>query len=110
MESKKIKEIREKLGLSQENFAEMLGVHYKTIQNYEKGGKIPKSKIPFLQIIEKQIELGSVNNSTNANNNVNSHINQNSLDVIMELQKSYQAMIAKRDEQIDKLIELLTKK
>ena len=39
-----IKEIREKLGVSQETLAEMVGVHPRTIQNWESGTKIPKSK------------------------------------------------------------------
>jgi len=55
MSKKKIdvKKIREKLGVSQEKFGEMLGVHYKTIQNYEKGGAIPDSKIPMFQKLLK---------------------------------------------------------
>lgn len=44
----KIKELREKLGLSQEALAEMVGVHPRTIQNWESGGKIPKSKHAIL--------------------------------------------------------------
>lgn len=39
-----IKEIRKKLGVSQEKLAEMLGVVRKTIQNWEAGGVIPQSK------------------------------------------------------------------
>lgn len=39
-----IKEIRRSLKLTQTELAEKLGVHYKTIQNWEKGGTIPESK------------------------------------------------------------------
>lgn len=43
-----IKKIREKLNLSQEAFAERLGVHPRTVQNWESGGTIPKSKHAIL--------------------------------------------------------------
>lgn len=43
-----IKEIRKKLGVSQEQLAEMLGVVRKTIQNWENEAVIPQSKRAFL--------------------------------------------------------------
>lgn len=43
-----IKYIRKKLGISQKELAEILGVHYRTIQNYEDGGVIPKAKHTIL--------------------------------------------------------------
>jgi transcriptional regulator with XRE-family HTH domain len=43
-----IKKLREMLNISQEKFAEMLGVSLRTIQNYESGGVIPKSKYAML--------------------------------------------------------------
>ena len=39
-----IKKYRKKLGLSQTELGDLLGVSFRTIQNYEKGGVIPKSK------------------------------------------------------------------
>lgn len=48
MTAKEIKEIRSRLGFSQEQLAEKLGVHARTIQNWESGGKIPKSKDAIL--------------------------------------------------------------
>ena len=45
----KIKDLREKLGVSQEKLAEMLGVHPRTIQNWEAGGNIPNSKHAILR-------------------------------------------------------------
>lgn len=44
-----IKKIRTKLGLTQKQLAEMVGVSVNTIQNWESGGNIPKSKHPILQ-------------------------------------------------------------
>lgn len=44
-----IKKIRTMLGLTQKQLAETVGVSVNTIQNWESGGKIPKSKHPILQ-------------------------------------------------------------
>ena len=44
-----IKNIRKILGVTQKQLAGMVGVSVNTIQNWESGGKIPKSKHPILQ-------------------------------------------------------------
>lgn len=44
-----IKKIRKMLGFTQKQLAETVGVSVNTIQNWESGGKIPKSKHPILQ-------------------------------------------------------------
>lgn len=44
-----IKDIREKLCLTQEELARMIGVHTRTVQNWEAGTKIPSSKHQILQ-------------------------------------------------------------
>lgn len=49
MNAKEIKEIRNNLNLSQEEFAKLIGVSKNTIYNYENGSKIPDSKITILQ-------------------------------------------------------------
>lgn len=38
-----VKALRNQLGLSQEQFAEMIGVHWRTVQNWEKGKEISKA-------------------------------------------------------------------
>lgn len=43
-----IKNLRTTLGVTQKQLAEMVGVSVNTIQNWESGGKIPKSKHPIL--------------------------------------------------------------
>ncbi|MCD8540456.1 MAG: helix-turn-helix domain-containing protein [Leadbetterella sp.] len=48
-----IRKIRKSLKLTQEELAKKLGVHYKTIQNWEKGGTIPESK----RILIRNLEL-----------------------------------------------------
>lgn len=40
-----LKETRTKAGLSQTSLAEMLGVHWRTIQNWEKGAVIPQASV-----------------------------------------------------------------
>lgn len=65
-----IKEIRNKLQLSQEDFAEMLGVHSRTVQNWEAGKKIPASKYALLRNIlnpQSQTVNGSHNNVAGQN-------------------------------------------
>lgn len=65
-----IKEIRNKLQLSQEDFAEMLGVHSRTVQNWEAGKKIPASKYALLRNIlnpQSQTVTGSHNNVAGQN-------------------------------------------
>jgi len=49
MNGKDILKKRKELNLTQMQLAEMLGLSYKTIQNYESGGTIPKSKYPILR-------------------------------------------------------------
>ncbi|MEN5308792.1 helix-turn-helix domain-containing protein [Chryseobacterium cucumeris] len=73
---KNFKELRESLNLSQQELAEKLGVHYRTIQNWEKGSKIPDSKIEFVEnffknsthnivSLTKKNKLGEVIQTTN---------------------------------------------
>lgn len=46
-----IKQHRKKLNLTQQELADLIGVSKNTIVNYEKGMKIPESKIPILKKI-----------------------------------------------------------
>lgn len=62
-----IKEIRNKLGLSQEKFASLIAVDRRTIINYEQGKKIPDSKVKLLNLIleaekTKEAEQEELNN------------------------------------------------
>lgn len=49
MDAQEIKKQREKLGLTQRDLAEKIGVSLKTITNYETGGTIPASKQDILR-------------------------------------------------------------
>jgi carboxypeptidase C (cathepsin A) len=57
--------------------------------------------------------IKTINQCNNANNNAYSTINQensnNSIDKILEIQNNYQKIIDKKDDQIDKLIEIIKK-
>ena len=55
MNKLEIKQKREMLGITQVELAQILGVSPNTIQNWESGAKIPKTKINFIQ--EKMNEL-----------------------------------------------------
>jgi toxin-antitoxin system, antitoxin component, xre family len=45
----KIRDLRKKIGVSQEELSKMLGVHIRTVQNWEHGGVIPASKHALLR-------------------------------------------------------------
>lgn len=51
MTSEDVKKLREKLGLSQQQFAALVGSSIKTISNWETGGKIPSVRISQLEAI-----------------------------------------------------------
>ena len=52
-----VKNIRLKLNISQTELADMLGIHMRTIQNWESGGKIPKSKYAILRTIQSGADM-----------------------------------------------------
>ena len=103
-----IKKIREMLGISQEQLAEMVGVHPRTIQNWESGTTIPKSKHAMLRdlVIKPQRYAGG-GEQTNVNgNNINGNnvtVNPgDSLDKILEILSMKEASLVKAQEHIDK--------
>lgn len=51
MNAIEIKEKRKKLGLTQKQLAELLGVSYQTVNGYENGKEIPATKIQLLENI-----------------------------------------------------------
>ena len=58
-----VRDLRKNLNVSQEKLAEMLGVHPRTIQNYEVGGVIPNAKRAILHsLYEKAIAQKSTDN------------------------------------------------
>jgi DNA-binding XRE family transcriptional regulator len=59
-----VKKIRKKIGVSQEVLAEMVGVHPRTVQNWEAGGVVPKSKHAILRDILKTQQMDSDQNDS----------------------------------------------
>ena len=130
-----VKKIRKKLGLSQQKLADILGLHLKTIQNYEKGTAIPKSKQPVFLNLQESINSDSAiigNNNKNVLQNVKNskvHIDDrkyysDSPDVLrVQIEekeerikekdaqiKEKDAQIKEKDAQIKQLLEILAKK
>ncbi|MCX7959242.1 MAG: helix-turn-helix domain-containing protein [Deltaproteobacteria bacterium] len=60
MEGKRIKAIREKLGLSQKDFGELLGVHFTTVNRWERERFDAEEKtlkiLEFLELILRETE------------------------------------------------------
>ena len=109
-----VKKIREKLGLSQESLAEMVGVHPRTIQNWESGSTIPKSKHAILRdlMIKPQRYAGGGEQNNIHGNNINGNnvtVNQpDTMDKLLELLSMKEASLVKAQEHIDKLLEIIS--
>ncbi|MBR4860129.1 MAG: helix-turn-helix domain-containing protein [Alphaproteobacteria bacterium] len=108
-----IKKIREKLGISQEQLAEMVGVHPRTVQNWESGSTIPKSKHAILRdLVLKPQRYAGGGEQTNVNgNNINGNnvtvTPGDSIDKILEILSMKEASLVKAQEHIDKLLEII---
>lgn len=88
------KEIRERLGMTQEKFAKLLGVSTRTIQNWESGTVIPESKHAILRDVAGQkFYGGGEQHNVNGNNvmTVNGSIHAERLvDLLVAKEKSLQ--------------------
>ena len=106
-----IKRIREKLGISQEALAEMVGVHPRTIQNWESGTKIPNSKHAILRdlILKPQRYAGGEQQNINGDNinGNNVTVHKTDTDKLLEILASKEQSLAKAQEHIDKLLEII---
>lgn len=121
MESSDIKTLRDRLNLTQEEFANKIGVSLRTIQNYEGGGKIPKAKMALLEELfynTRNINItgkGNIANTGRIAGGVNTH-NQSTQDVnkiIESLENTIRAkdeIIKAKDEIIKMLKEQLAKR
>ena len=86
MTANDVKELRELLGLTQDELANKIGVTRNTIINYEKGGVIPASKEKLLLALEElaTINVDAKNISIDQNNNV-SAIDSNGIEFTTKL-------------------------
>ena len=108
-----IRKIREKLGVSQEFLAEMIGVHPRTIQNWESGSTIPKSKYAILRdlVIKPQQYAGGEQSNVNGNNingnNVTVNNQPDTIEKLLDILAMKEASLAKAQEHIDKLLGII---
>lgn len=107
-----IKKIREKLGISQEQLAEMVGVHPRTVQNWESGSTIPKSKHAILRdlVLKPQRYAGGGEQKNVNGNNINGNnvtVNPADMDKLLEILSMKEASLVKAQEHIDKLLEII---
>lgn len=103
-----IKEIREKLGVSQETLAEMIGVHPRTIQNWEAGSSIPNSKHAILRNItlKPQKYAGGVQKNVNGDNinGKNVTVHKNDIERLLDIIEKKEQSLIKAQEHIDRLL------
>ena len=103
-----VKKIRESLGLTQEKFAETLGVHTRTVQNWESGSTIPDSKRAIVRDVAEQRHYGGgEQHNVNGDNimTVNGTIQAESLiKLLVEKEKSLQ----ESQNQITQLLNIIT--
>lgn len=111
-----IKEIRKKWNITQAEFAKMLGVDTRTVQNWESGGKIPASKYEIIRKIEAngnpmgQVFYGGDQINDKGNNIQGNNVKVTSpgdFDRFIDALKEQQALTAKALAQNERLITLL---
>lgn len=107
-----VKDIRKKLGISQIELAKKLGVHPRTIQNWEAGGEIPQTKYAILcELIPKEQQYygGEVDQSNvNGDNIQGNHVTVNKyVEELMERLKSRDEALMKAQEQMDRLLAII---
>lgn len=112
MNELEIKDVRKKMGISQERFAKVLGVTSRTIQNWESGGSIPNSKKEKIhEIIDQaQIYFGGEQNNINGDNitGENVTIHKTDTDRLLDLLANVETSLAKALEQNDKLLAIIS--
>lgn len=116
------KEVREKLGLSQERFAKLLGITTRTVQNWESGGTIPQTKQAILHeiAVNPQLYIGGEQSNINGTNTTttNNHTTNNYgecdtdngiVDKLIDEIAEQRKLVAKSQEQIDRLLRIIEK-
>lgn len=108
-----VREIREKLGLTQKELADKLGVAEKTVQNWEYGRKIAGTNAKRLRdlVVKPQRYAGGGEQTNVHGNNINGNnvtVNQpDTMDKLLEMLAMKEASLVKAQEHIDKLLEII---
>ena len=124
MTSEDIKKLRESLGLSQQQFAALVGSSIKTISNWETGGKIPAARLSQLEAIKASAAKASSTFQTATGSHAtqiagdHTHVSgcatlDKALDEIASqrrLTEDALSRLAKAQAQVDDLIEILKSK
>lgn len=98
-----ITKIRKDLNMSQQAFAELLGVDRRTIINYEQGRSIPESKKKMLQmIVNNEIQLSESAESTSESQKENE---KKLLQEIEALRAENKKLIARNEKLLEALVE-----
>ncbi len=93
MNAMEIKEKRKKLGITQKQLAEMVGVSTQTINGYENGKEIPVTKHQILdKILNQKIDISVVNEPTEVYENV-SGFDKKIIDTIDEINKKQSELV-----------------
>ncbi len=105
-----VKKIRKNLGLTQKQLSEKLGVDIKTVQNWESGKVVPKTKYGLFRNLTTEDGAASlsVTGNDNAVNNSNCQISHNSAErgVLDSLQAENTALRKEISELRSALLEL----
>lgn len=107
-----IKKIRKELGLTQVELAKRLGVDTKTVQNWEYGSNIPKSKHAILRVLLKnpQMYAGGGDQSNINGDNINGNnvtVNKTDAEKLMDLLKMKEEALVKAQSHIDRLLAII---
>lgn len=103
MKPNEIKELRERLRLTQEEFGKLVGASSRTVSNWENGSNIPESKLSRIAAIAEAPE--SSGNNFAAGRDIH-HINT-SVEKVLECLNAQQAMTAEALAQNSKLIQII---
>ena len=113
MDNYDVKTIRESMRMTQEQFADLLGVSVRTIGDWESGASIPATKIKSLKAIlakpiRQQFSGGgdAVQIGGDINGNGNGNITKPDAGIITALLNT-QTQLTKSQEQIDRLITVI---
>lgn len=91
MEAEEIRALRKRLGMSQEEFAQLMGVTVATVSNWERGrNPISRTRIPLLE----RLASGGLQQVNQVGNNIGTQVAENSTDALLR------AQLRGKDEQI----------
>ena len=110
-----VKELRKRIKLTQSALAKECGVDLRTVQNWEKGTKIPEPVCKLLEMIARKYETISQTNTISntgafSTNTINGDLGQQLSELISVqkgMQQDYLSLMQEKDRQIKELIEII---